>query len=118
VIWRPRSRSQPASNRAFDGRHRHEVTAAEPADLSLDPTLLVRAAQADQRELRLEHVMRSQGDEAVGLDPPTTPEHLLDRRGQIVIADQRRDATEKLECASKNACWVSRKNAPANAAPE
>ena len=54
-------------------RDRHQMAAAEPADLALDPALLMRAAQPDQRELRLEHVVRAQRDEPVGLDPPAAP---------------------------------------------
>ena len=73
------------------------MAATKAADLALDPALLMRAAQPDQGELRLEHVVRAQSDEPVGLDPPATPEHLLHRRRQIVVANQRGNAPEELE---------------------
>jgi hypothetical protein len=78
-------------------RDRDEVPAAEPADLALDPTLLMRATKADQGELRLRQVVRPQPDEPVRLDPSTTPQDLLDRRGQIVASHQAGNATEELE---------------------
>ena len=41
------------------------MAAAEATDLALDAALLMRALKADERELRLEHEMRPQRDEAV-----------------------------------------------------
>ena len=98
-----RSASQPASSSALsspsvgDRRDRDEVVAAEAADLALDAALLVRALEARRGELRLEQVVRAQRDEAVGLDAPAALEHLLDRRAQVVVADQREHAAEPLE---------------------
>lgn len=73
------------------------MTATETADFALDAALLMRALKADQGELRLEHEVRPQGDEAVGLDAPAALEDLLDRRSEVVVAHQRRDAAEELE---------------------
>ena len=71
---------------------------------------------------RLEQVVRAQRDEPVALHPPAAPQHLLDRRAQVVVADQRETCRRRTRtprtCASRNACWVSRSNAITNAAPE
>src|ERR1700691_2624139 len=82
---------------AAHGRNRDEVPATEPPNLALDPALLMRAPQTDQGELRLKQIVRAQPDEPVSLDPPATAQHLLDRRGQVVVANQARDAPEELE---------------------
>ena len=97
------------------------MAAAEATDLALDPALLMRALKTDERELRLEQEMRPQRDKAVGLDAPAALEDLLDGRSQVVVAHQRgtppRNANASA-CPSRNACWVSLRNAAANAAPE
>jgi hypothetical protein len=76
---------------------RDEVVAPEAPDLALDAALLVRSRAAAQGELRLEQVVRAQGDEAAGLDAATTAQHPLDRRAEVVVAHQLEDAAEPLE---------------------
>src|SRR5579863_596615 len=57
---------------ALDARDRDKVAATKPADLALDAALLMRPRQADERELRLEHVMRAQAYEPVALHATAT----------------------------------------------
>src|SRR3954463_3539574 len=68
-----------------------------PDPVALDAALLVRAALAALAERGLEHVVRAQRHEAIGLHPPATLEHLRDRGLEIVVADQRKDAAEPLQ---------------------
>ena len=68
-------------------RHRHEPAAAEPADLPLDPALLMRALRAGQAVERLEPVMSPEGQPPLGLGPVPSGQHLGHRRRQVVIAD-------------------------------
>ena len=76
---------------------RNERAAPEPADLTLDTTLLVGAVHTGETEERVEPVMRTQTDETVVLHPITALQHLDDRRGQIVVTDPARDPTERFE---------------------
>ena len=80
-----------------DLRHRHEVAATVAADLAFDAALLVGALLARPGEGRLEQVVGAQRDEPVLLDPPAAAQHLLDRRAQVVVADQREGAAEEAE---------------------
>ena len=73
------------------------MTATETPDLALDAALLMRALEADERELRLKQEVRPQRDEAIGLHAPAALEDLLDRRPQIVVAHQRRNAAEEVK---------------------
>ena len=62
---------------------------------------------------RLEQVMRAQRDEPVGLDPPAALQHLLHRRASGCrsgsVANTPPNHSNACTCASKNACWVSRR---------
>ena len=75
----------------------HQVTAAEPADLALDPALLMAALDPGQAIEAVEAVVGAQPDEPFVLQPVPTQQDLDDRGLQVVVADQRRDATEMLE---------------------
>jgi hypothetical protein len=57
----------------------------------------VRTLQSGQRERRVEQVVRAQRDEAIGLLAPSPAQHQLDRRAQVVIADQREDTAKPRE---------------------
>jgi len=97
------------------------MAAAETAHLTLDAALFMRARQADPRELRLEQIVRAQRDETIRLHPTATLQHLLDRRGQVVIANQGRhpaQESERLDVSLQERLLVSLRNATANAAPE
>ena len=48
-------------------------------------------------EARFEQVLRSRRDEPVRLHPPAAAQDPLDRRTQVVIADQGEHATKELE---------------------
>jgi hypothetical protein len=78
-------------------RHRHQVRAPEAADLAFDAALLVRARAAGAGERRLVQVVRPQRDETLLLDPTPAAQHLLDRRTQVVVTDQRERAAEEVE---------------------
>jgi hypothetical protein len=71
----------------LDLGHRHEVAAAEAADLALNAALLMRALLAGQTERRFEAIVRAHRDEPVGLHTAPTLQDLRDRGLQIVIAD-------------------------------
>ncbi|HEX8868836.1 MAG TPA: hypothetical protein VF821_24460 [Lentzea sp.] len=67
--------------------HRHQVVAAEPADLSLDPALLVSAVDAGLAVERLEIKVRTERGPPLGLHPlPLEAEHLGGRGPQVVVA--------------------------------
>jgi hypothetical protein len=70
------------------GGDRDEVAAAEPADLTLHPTLLMGAVDPWQAEERVEQVMGPQGDEPLVDDPLAAHHHPQDRRLEVVVADQ------------------------------
>src|SRR5437879_4432763 len=57
----------------------------------------MRALLAPAGESRLVQIVRAQRDEAVLLLTPPTAQHLPDRRAQVVVADEREDATEEAE---------------------
>jgi len=81
----------------IDARDRNEMVASQPPDLTLNAALLMRARDPGRREQRLKQVVRAQRDEAIGLHPPATLQHLLDRRGQVVVADLREHPVKPLE---------------------
>ena len=80
-----------------DLRDRNQVATAEAPDLAFDAALLMRAALPRLAEARLEHVVRPERDETVGLDPPAALENLRDRRAQVVVADDVEGAAEPLQ---------------------
>ncbi len=80
-----------------DPWHRHEVPAAEAADLAFDAALLVGARLTGLAEERVEAIVGSEGDEAVGLDPVPPLQHPGDGRAQVVVADPPGHAPEALE---------------------
>ncbi len=81
-----------------DRRQRDEVTAAEPADLALDPALLMGALNPGLAEEAVEAVVRTQRDEPRVLHPLTAQHHPHHRRGEVVIADHpRRHPAQPLE---------------------
>jgi len=65
----------------------NEGAASEPADLTFDPALLMRAFDAGLAEERVEPVARAQQHEPFGLDPVPTAQHLDHRGLQVVVAD-------------------------------
>ena len=72
-------------------------------------------------ELRVEQVVRAQGDEAIGLDPPPSAQDLLDRRGEAVLADAVAHAAEEregLDVGLEEGLLVWRSKAKQNEAPE
>ena len=73
---------------------RDHVAAAEPADLSFDPALLMRSFDAGQAEEGLEAVVAAHGDEPFGLDPAAPLHDPHHGRLEVVIADALRHATE------------------------
>ena len=73
------------------------MTTAETPDLALDSALFMRALNPGDRELRLIKIVRAQRDEPVGLHALATAQHLLDRTGQVVIAQQTEYPTEPVE---------------------
>lgn len=72
----------------------NQVRSAEASDLALDAALLVSAPLAGGAEGRFEQVVGAQGDEALGLDPPSAAHHLGDRGAQVVVADELGGAAE------------------------
>lgn len=82
-----------------------EPSAAEAAHLRLDAALLVRALESGQGEGRVEAKVRAQGDETVGLRSAAPAQHRLDRRGQVVVADEPGTPPRK----QKASAWASRK---------
>jgi hypothetical protein len=80
-----------------DLRDRHQIRAAEPADVALDAALLVRAFLARTGEARFIEIVRAQRDEPVGLHAAAAAQHPLDRRAKVVVPDQAEHATEELQ---------------------
>jgi hypothetical protein len=78
-------------------RDRDEVRSPVAADLAFDAALLMRARAAGAGESRFVQVVRAQRDEAVLLDAAAAAQHLLDRRAQVVVTDQREAASEEAE---------------------
>ncbi len=78
--------------------HRHEMRAAEAADVTLDTALLMCPSWPRQAEEGVEAVMGSQGDEALVLLAGAPGQHADHRRLEIVVADARRHAAEVREC--------------------
>ena len=70
-------------------RRRKRPTSPSTPPFSCAPSL------ARPRERRLVQVVRAQRDEPVLLDPAAAAQHLLDRRAQVVVADQREHAAEE-----------------------
>ena len=70
---------------------------AEATDLRLDAALLVRALEPREREGRLEQVVRAKRHEAIGLRAAAPAQDRLDRRGEVVVADESGDAAEEGE---------------------
>jgi hypothetical protein len=75
-------------------RDRDQVPAAEPADLTLDATLLMRPDQPGAAEERVETVMAAQRSEPLRLGPVSALQHPHHRRLQIVVTGQGRDRPE------------------------
>ena len=78
-------------------RDRHQVTAAEPADLTLDAAFLMRPLRAGDAKERVEPVMAAQRDEPLGLGPVPALQHPGDRGLEVVVADPARHGAEMLE---------------------
>ena len=70
------------------------MVAPKAPDLALTTALLVRALQADRRELCRVEVVPAHRDEAIGLEALATLEDLLDGRPEVVIADLLEDPAE------------------------
>jgi len=70
-----------------DHRDRDQVAAAEPATLTLHPTLLVGALQARLAEERVEPIVAAQDDKPLVLDAVAALEDPCDRRLEVVVAD-------------------------------
>jgi hypothetical protein len=67
---------------------RDEVVAAKPADVALDPALLVRPGDAGLAVERLDPVVRPECGPAVCLDPlPGEPEDRCDGGLEVVVTD-------------------------------
>ena len=82
---------------ALDARDRHEVAAAEAADLALHAALFMRARDAGLAEERVETEVRAQCGEAVALDTVASGEHARHGCLEIVVADPPRYPAEALE---------------------
>jgi len=81
-------------------RDRGQVSAAEPADLSLDATLLMSSLDAGDTEERVVAVVRAQRDEPRVLQPLASQRDSDHRRGQVVVTDHPdRDPAECFERA-------------------
>ncbi|MDH6293204.1 hypothetical protein M2275_008149 [Rhodococcus opacus] len=78
-------------------RHRNQVPAPKSADLAFDATLLVGATPTRDTKERVEAIVAAQGDEAVRLDPVTSPKHPHHSRFEVVVADTVRHTAEPLE---------------------
>lgn len=70
---------------------------AKAPHLPLHTTLLVGALDARPRERRLVQVVRAKRHQPLLLHPPATPQDLLHRRAQVVVADQGEAPAEKVE---------------------
>ena len=76
------------------------MSATEPADLALDPALLMGSLDAGDAEERVVAVMGAQRDEPRVLQPLAAQRDPDHRRGQVVVADHPdRDPAERLERA-------------------
>ena len=71
--------------------------AAEPAAVSFDPTLLVRALLAGLAVERLDPIVAAERHPPVRLDPVAPKQHPMHRRTQIVVANPGRDTTKSFE---------------------
>ena len=66
--------------------HRDEVVATEPADLPLDPALLVGASDSGLAVERFQAVVGAKRGPALGLDTmPGEAQHLGDRSPRVVV---------------------------------
>ena len=81
-------------------RHRRQTVAAEPSNLALDPTLLMRALDSRLAIERVEPVVRVEQHPAFILGPPPAPaiDHRRHRGRQVVVFDVLgRDSADRLE---------------------
>jgi hypothetical protein len=89
VIIPPLRRLEPGVQfrQAIHLGHRHQMGAAEPATLALNPALLVGAVDAGLAVERVEPMVRTEGDPTLLLQPVPADQHPRHRRLQVVIAN-------------------------------
>src|SRR5580704_12814824 len=75
----------------------HEMAPPEATDFSFHPSFFVGSRKSRSAEHRIEAIVRPHRYEALGLCAQPAAHDPHDRRFQVVVSDDRRDAPEVLE---------------------